>query len=156
MKNWPSNFQSFSFQSSNFQFYHFNLLTFNYCQFSIPLDLNYLLPLSEPKRRCFDFFFFVIKKIKKNVIKKKNIFFSHSLSCRTLSLSFSFSISLSHSAVVQGLTASTHNLLATASLHLSISLSSSLTPPKSETQSLTPPLHQNLKPKENNLTPSPP
>ena len=85
MKNWPSNFQSFSFQSSNFQFCHFSPLTFNYCQFSILLDLSYLLPLSEPKRRHFDFFFFVIKKIKKTVIKKKT-FFSHSLSCRTLSL----------------------------------------------------------------------
>ena len=61
MQNWHSSFQYFSFQSSNFQFYHFNPQTFNCCQFGTPLDLSYLLLLSESKR-CRFFFFWVIKK----------------------------------------------------------------------------------------------
>ena len=148
MKNWPSNFQSFSFQSSNFQFCHFNLLTFNYCQFSIPLDLNYLLPLSEPKRRCFDFFFFffVIKKIKKTVIKKKTFFFSFSLLSDSLSLFLILYLSVS-----QCRGARPHR-------HHRPPPTTSLPPPASTFPSLSlhHSLHQNLKPKENNLTPSPP
>ena len=156
MQNWLSNFQHFSFQSSNFQFCHFNSLTFNCCQFCIPLDLSYLLPLSESKQRRFDFFF-NLKKIKKTIIKK--IIFSHFLSCRTLSLSFSFPISLSHNVVVQGLTATAglhpqppcHRRPPPLHLSLFITHSTKIWNPTSHTPS--PP---KSKSKENNLTPSPP
>ena len=92
----------------------------------------------------------VIKKNKKTVIKKKIHFFSHFLSCRTLSrfLILYHSLTVPWCKALLSLLASTHNLLATVGLHLSISLSSSLTPPKFETQSLITPLHQNLKVKK--------
>ena len=71
MQNWSSIFQSFSFQSSNFQFCHFSPLTFNCYQFSILLNSSYVLPLIEPKRCRFDFFFNKFQNLKK--IKKKKL-----------------------------------------------------------------------------------
>ena len=83
--------------SLTFSLFHFSPLTFKCCQFGTPLDLSYLLTLSEPKRCRFGFFFFFffgwLKKIKKTVIKKKNhFFFSFSLSSDFLSLSHSLSV----------------------------------------------------------------
>ena len=76
IQNWPSNFQSFSFQSSNFQFCHFSPLTFSCCQFSTLLNFSYILLLIEPKRRHFGSLFFFYNKFqnlkkKKLILKKK-------------------------------------------------------------------------------------
>ena len=90
------------------------------------------------------------KKLRKLLLKKKFISFSHFLSRRTLSrfLILYHSLTVPWCKALLPLLASTYNLLATVGLHLSISLSSSLTPPKFETQSLITPLHQNLKVKK--------
>ena len=111
MQNWLSNFQYFSFQSSNFQFCHFSTLTFNCCQFGAPLDLNYLLPLSQ---NDIVLIFFKLKKIKKTIIKKKKLFFSHFLYHRTLShfLSLSLCLTVPWYKASLPLPTSTHNLLA--------------------------------------------
>ena len=74
MQNWPSNFQSFSFQFSNFQFYYFSPLTFNCCQFGTPLNSSYVLPLIESKLCRFGSFFNKFRNLKKkktDIRKKK-------------------------------------------------------------------------------------
>ena len=62
IQNWPSIFQSFSFQYFNFQFYHLSSLTFNYFQFDTPLNPNYVLLL-------IGFFFLINFRIKRKKIK---------------------------------------------------------------------------------------